>query len=216
MVIAPHDNLHFVASAAGTYELGYMKDGAFVSKENFTVAGSPKAEIEIGEYEFESGLPTVHFNGNNVAQSYEWEVSKQTYTSKDIEAHFFKKGTYEVKLITTSTNGCTSTDKQKITIAEDYNLLATSAFSPTDDNSKNRTWIPTALKSRNVKFTLTIIDPVDGGIIYQTNDATQPWDGIDTRTGNLVPNNTNCIWTVKINNPEPGERADYKGVIIRL
>ena len=76
--------------------------------------------------------------------------------------------------------------------------------------------MPFALTIRNVKFNMVILDPKNGGIMYQTNDSNQPWDGIDKRTGNLVPPNENCIWKVDIENPEPGENSHYKGVIVRL
>jgi hypothetical protein len=215
-VINPHDNLHMGAAVPGEYQLGIMKEGQFLPKEKFAILPAVKADMEISDSEFENGLPTIHFSAINTAADYLWECNQQTSTGKQGVAHFFHKGTYEIQLTTTAANGCTSTDKKKITVLEDYNLLATTAFNPTDEQSKNKTWIPNALKTRNVSFELTIFDPIDGGILYQTRDASQPWDGIDRRTGHLVPYNANCIWTVKLNNPEPGERANYKGVIIRL
>lgn len=216
VVITPHDDYHFGATMAGDYELGYMRDGTFISKEKFVVMSGAKADMTISESTIENGIPTVHLSAEN-ATGYSWEIDKhQNRSTKEADVHFFYKGSYDVKLTTTSTNGCTSSDKEKIVITEDYDLLAPNAFSPADDIAKNKTWIPVALKTRNVKFTLTIVDPINGGIIYQTNDASQPWDGTDMRTGNLVPENSNSIWTVKLFNPEPGERADYKGVIIRL
>lgn len=215
-IITPHDNIHFGASLPGVYELGYINNGSFISKEQFNVIPSVKTDIEIDENTIENGIPTIHLSSGNTASNYTWDIEKHnTSTSKEVDAHFFYKGTYDVKLTTTSSNGCTTSEKRKIVVNEDYNLLAPNAFSPSDDNGKNETWIPEALKTRNLKFTLVIMDQVDGTVVYQTTDASQPWDGIDARTGNLVTNST-FVWTVKISNPEPGERADYKGVIIRL
>lgn len=216
-IIHANNDICMGATIPGEYELGYMKDNNFIAKEKFTVYPSTaKADIEIGEYEYENGIPAIHLSSNNYANSYEWSINKKHTSSKEAVAHLFEKGTYEIKLTTTSSNGCTSTDIEKITVAEDYNLLASTGFNLSDNDSKNKTWIPSALKTRNVRFTMTIIDPIDGGIVFQTNDASQPWDGTDSRTGNIVVPNSSWVWTVKISNPEQGERADYKGVIIRL
>lgn len=215
-IINAHDNLYLGTSIAGEYELGYMKGGDFISGENFTVYSIPaKAEIEIGEFEYENGLPSIHFKSTNSTSSYEWTVNKkQIFTTKEAEAHLFEKGNYEIKLTTTSNNGCTSTNVEKVMVTENYNLGTPSDLGlDLSSDSRHKTFIPGALKVRNVRFTMSIIDPIDGAIIYQTSDASQPWDGTDSRTGNQVQN-TSYVWTVKILNPEQGERADYKGVII--
>lgn len=215
-IIDAHDNLYLGTSIVGEYELGYMKEGDFVTGENFTVYSIPvKAEIEIGEFEYENGLPSIHFKSANSESNYEWTVNKkQNFTTKEVEAHLFEKGNYEIKLTTTSNNGCTSTDIEKVMVAENYNLGTPSDLGlDLSSDSRHKTFIPGALKVRNVRFTMAIIDPIDGAVIYQTSDASQPWDGTDSRTGNQVQNSS-YVWTVKILNPEQGERADYKGVII--
>ena len=68
----------------------------------------------------------------------------------------------------------------------------------------------------SLKFTLLILDPKDGGVMYQTEDASQPWNGIDKRTGQLSPSNQAYIWKVRISNPLPGESPEYKGTITKL
>ena len=98
---------------------------------------------------------------------------------------------------------------------KDYNLLAPSAINLSDESGKNNTFMPYALTVRNTRFTLTILDPVSGETIFQTIDPSQPWDGTDKRTGNIVAG-SNFIWNVVIANPQPGENANYKGVITRL
>jgi hypothetical protein len=174
-------------------------------------------EIE-NELFYENGLPTIRLKAISFATNYEWtcEKIKSIPNSKEVDVHYFKKGTYSVKLSTTNQNGQISSESKKITINQDYNLLAVDAFHPTESNVKTNTFIPFALTLRNVKFTMTIVDSKNGGIMYQTSDVSQPWNGIDMRTGNLVDQNENCIWKVTIENPEPGENPIYKGVVIRL
>jgi hypothetical protein len=62
---------------------------------------------------------------------------------------------------------------------------------------------------------MTIIDANSNEIVFQTDDATQAWDGPDKKTGNTTTGTT-FIWKVTISNPQPGENANYKGVITRL
>jgi hypothetical protein len=103
-----------------------------------------------------------------------------------------------------------------VNIDEDYNLLAVNAFNPNSFEPRNQTFIPFALTQRDVKFTLLILDPKDGGVMYQTEDASQPWNGIDKRTGQLAPSNQAYIWKVRIANPLPGESTEYKGTMTKL
>ena len=76
--------------------------------------------------------------------------------------------------------------------------------------------MPFALTQRDVKFTLIILDRRDGGIVYQTSDASMPWNGIDMRSGQLVNSNQDFIWKVQLVNPLPGESSEYKGIITKL
>ena len=170
------------------------------------------------EFQYENGLPTLHLKATNFATNYEWDFEKLIFTptTKEVEVHYFKKGVYNVKLSTTNSNGQIISETKKITVPEDYNLLAVDAFSPTENNIKTNTFIPFALTVRNVRFTMTIIDSKNGGILYQTSDANQPWDGIDKRTGVLVNASESFIWKVTLENPEQGESPIYKGVVIRL
>ena len=170
------------------------------------------------EFQYENGLPTLHLKATNFAANYEWDFEKLIFTptTKEVEVHYFKKGVYNVKLSTTNSNGQIVSETKKITVPEDYNLLAVDAFSPSENNIKTNTFIPFALTVRNVRFTMTIIDSKNGGIVYQTIDANQPWDGIDKRTGVLVNASESFIWKVTLDNPEQGESSIYKGVVIRL
>ncbi len=63
---------------------------------------------------------------------------------------------------------------------------------------------------------MVILDPTDGGIVFETSDASQPWDGIDKRDGKLVDIKKVYIWKVTIKFPETGEKSEYKGTITRI
>ena len=76
--------------------------------------------------------------------------------------------------------------------------------------------MPYALSKRNSAFSLIIIDPNDGGMIFESSDYSKPWDGIDKRNGKLVSESMIFIWKVTLASPEKNEKAVYKGTIIRI
>jgi hypothetical protein len=63
---------------------------------------------------------------------------------------------------------------------------------------------------------MVILDPTDGGVVFETSDASQPWDGIDRRDGKLINTQKVYIWKVTIKSPEAGEKSEYKGTITRI
>lgn len=79
--------------------------------------------------------------------------------------------------------------------------------------------MPYALIKRNTGFSLIIIDTDDGGIVFESSDASNPWDGIDKRNGQLVNKNKTFIWKVTLTSPEKmrnlfikGQSFEYKSV----
>ena len=78
--------------------------------------------------------------------------------------------------------------------------MAVNSFIPEDIDDRNNTFMPFALTQRNVKFNLIIIDPTDGYIVFQSNDATNAWNGIDKSTGNGVNYGITYILKVIIEN----------------
>jgi hypothetical protein len=45
-------------------------------------------------------------------------------------------------------------------------------------------------------------------IKLETNDATNAWNGIDKRNGQMVEFNKSFVWKVVLKNPMKGERSD--------
>jgi hypothetical protein len=103
-----------------------------------------------------------------------------------------------------------------IQIPSDYNLLAVNAFNPQSQDSRNSTFMPYALTIRQTPFRLVVLDPDNGGLVFETTDESNAWDGIDRRDGKLVPGNKAYIWKVVIQHPVPGEKGEYRGTIVRM
>jgi len=103
---------------------------------------------------------------------------------------------------------------KSVYIDQKYNLMAVNSFMPASTDTRKNTFMPYALTQRDTKFTLIIIDPIDGHVVYQTNDATAGWNGTDITTGSLVSYESAYIWKVIIETPEKNENNEYVGNII--
>lgn len=184
---------------------------------SFTVLPSPKIDFSIlDDDKYENGLPIAKCSASGNASVFNWNINAKKYSGTECQVHLFQKGIYPIKLSAQNSAGCITEITKEITIESDYNLLAATAFDLQSRDKRNNTFIPFALTVRSVDFSMIIIDPKDGAILFETTDASNPWTGIDKRTGQLVETNKPYIWKVILKNPEQGEKADYKGVITRL
>ena len=216
-VIKSNDYSIFNASESGNYELISKGDLQFIEPIKFVVSSvaSPTLDVE-SEVIYLKGVPTIKASTDeNTTGS--WSVDDKTIaqSKREVEFNPFLAREYSIS-ITVNENGCSITKSESIQISEDYNLLAPNAFSPTSIISENQTFMPYALTVREVKFKLIILDPKDGGLIYETDNSSMAWDGVDKRNGQQVPANQTYIWNVKLDNPLPGEANEYKGTITKL
>lgn len=209
----------------GTYHVGYSnhrKNDSFQEMENFKVINTPSIGLTIEEdITYENGLPTIKAEVATSEENVTWRLNQHSFKgssqkNKSNEFHFFNKGTYVISAQTTNEQGCETKENKTVTISEDYNLLAVNAFNPNSTDFRKNTFIPFALTVRNVPFNMVILDPDTGGVIYETSDASNAWDGIDRRDGKMVNANKAYIWKVSILKPEPNEKSEYRGTIIRI
>ncbi len=209
----------FIAQTEGAHLAWIQGVSREIDYKSFNVKPTPKVDIEVVDKNlFENGLPTTKFSTNCISNNYLWEFDgiNTSIQSKDANVHYFKKGSYQVELTVRNDLGCSNTAVNTITVDEDYNLLAVNGFDPMSNDSRKNTFIPFALTQRSVTFRMIIVDPKDGGIIFESTDASNPWSGIDNRTGQMVEPNKAYIWQVIIDTPEAGEKSEYKGTIVRM
>jgi hypothetical protein len=221
--ISAGKRINFSAENPGSYYFGHAVDGKILYSRtpDFKVKENVKADFEIDtDTKFERGIPTISLQAiANENATYTWKIegSKTELKGKEVKAHLYRKGNYEVILTAEpKDNGCPTTVRKKVQIDEDYNLLAVNSFWPNSPNPKNATFMPYALNERNVDFTLSIFDPSNGVTLFETSDATNGWTGINKTNGQLVEANKAFVWVVRIKNPLPDEKAEYKGTIVRL
>jgi len=219
ITIKSKKSMEFTPALEGKHFLGYLTNSELILKESFTVMSAPKVDFTVDEQnKYENGIPSIDLKTTATGVSYSWNFEKQngTLSGKEVSVHYFTKGNYTVSLTIQGSNGCKASESKNIQVDEDYNLLAVNAFDPASSDIRKNTFIPFALTQRSVDFRLIIIDPKDGGLIYETSDATKPWTGIDRRNGQMVETNKSFIWKVTLSNPLKGESPEYKGIIVRL
>jgi len=201
----------------GVYSIVYMKNNQINKQNSFNVLPAPAVDLSYDPVNiYDKGLPSIQMKSNSTGSSFEWKIQgiQKPSFGKEVNAHFFTRGTYKVNLTVTSSNGCSASESMNVTMPEDYNLMAVNAINPNSHIEKNRAFMPHALKERNTPFTLLIIDPATGAIIFESNDVSNPWTGVDKRNGQAVEANRPYVWKVSLQHPLEGEKAEYKGTVI--
>jgi hypothetical protein len=207
---------------SGIYQLGYVnsnKNEKFKEISKFNVFGTPEVHLNLDDaVTYKNGLPIINAESNSSEENVIWKVNQKVFnkTVKSTEFNLFNKGSYTITAQSKNEFGCESRDSKTIHVNEDYNLLAMSAFNPNSSDFRNNVFLPYALKERNSAFRMIVLDPDNGGVVFETTESTNPWTGIDRRDGKMVASQKAFIWKVILSNPEPGEKAEYKGTIVRV
>lgn len=211
--IPANKSVIFKPTVVGNYSLGYKNDTDIESSSNFVVNRIPDSDFTIDLVnKYENGLPSTHVQAIGGQGTYTWKAMGQSTSNVEADVHFYKKGDQTITL-TVDNGQCTSSVEKSIYIEQDYNLMSVNSFTPLSTRPENTTFIPFALTQRNVNFVLTIIDGRDGGIVYQTSDASLPWDGTDIRSGRRSQTPQVYVWKAVILNPSVNEPSEYRGTI---
>lgn len=189
--------------------------GETIGKSSVKVIEMPGVGFTFEANIFEDGLPVVNFSALGNFKSYKWNFDeKGESTTQSAVFNFFDKGDYDVKLTVQDNNGCKAQTSQVVNIRENYNLMAVDAFIPNGTDPRNRTFMPYSLTQRDVKFNLTIVDPITKEVVFTSDNAANQWDGINQRTGKMTASEKAFVWKVQIYNPLPNERPVYSGTIM--
>jgi len=215
IAVKPGKTVEVAANQEGTIEVlsGMLKQEIAVVRSN------SKLYINIDSYVFfDNGIPTLTFKVSGNENPVQWETSAKgcEVQNGDLLVHPYQDKQVTAIARTTDMNGCPIEEKTTLRVEQTYNLMAPTGFYPNDFDQRKNRFMPYALTKRNVGFELIIVDPNNGGIVFKSNDATHGWDGIDQRTGEMVPENSVWPWRVILQQPNQGENKEYTGTITRL
>jgi len=204
-----------ISFGTGTYQVVHSTNNAILQTN--TING-PKGEVVLDELVYENGLPvqSVHVKTDATVSSLSYGKHTLDLPGKDVSINPFNKGTYAMELALTDEHGCTEKISTVLNVNDDYNLLAVNAFEPNSQDARKSTFIPFALTQRATPFRMIILDPNDGGLVFETTDANQAWDGIDKRFGRIADANKAYVWKVILSQPRLGEKSEYMGTVVRM
>lgn len=214
-LLSPKSGVHFTATTPGSIKVinkNTVEQLTVLAPDNKLYIESDPTLI------YEQGIPTVKFTVSGNDQAVTWTSTIKNYEAKNeqIIVHPFKEKQVKVHASSSDKNGCAVSESKTITMKETYNLLAPTGFSPSNIDARLNRFMPFALLQRNTPFELIIIDTKNGATLFQTNDENNAWDGIDRRTGELVPVGSIWAWKVVLKYPQIGENPEYSGTITRL
>ncbi|MFK8038269.1 MAG: gliding motility-associated C-terminal domain-containing protein [Crocinitomicaceae bacterium] len=209
--------LDYQFEQAGVYNVSVQlvdsKTRKLVNKSEpitITVNALPHNEIS---YEFNDNalLPRANFKQKNTdVKEISWKIKGLHQSNEQSFSYDFKyKGSYIIICNLTDKQGCKSVSNVLVPIENDYNLLAPSAFTPNGDNL-NETFIPKALLVSNTPFIMTIYDK-SGKLVFETNDASRPWDGLYKKDFLPAPTGS-YVWVVQLTT-EQNKTETYQGQV---
>ena len=204
----------------GAIEVFKMQAGKLAEKAIQTqwVKKPFSTEVQLEDVNYSNGLPVkgIHLKTESNIQNIQINHKNIGKTSKDLEINIFEAGQYQLKVNTIDETGCNNVISENFYVSDAYNLLAVNAFDPYASDIRKNTFLPYALTKRNTPFKMVILDPSDGGLVFETMDVNLPWDGTDRRNGKMVETNKAFIWKVTLVTPEIGEKSDYLGTVVRM
>lgn len=183
------------------------------SKDMFVdVLPAPNTNFEVKNLTSEV-IPSIQLISPEDLSSYYWDFGDGSHsTEKSPVKSFKRKGYYNITLSSQNHEGCKSSTTKKVTIKDDYNLLAPNSFTPNGDGI-NDFFVPEALKTMDVQFTMTIYSQNEG-LIFETSNINQQWDGSNQQNGKNCTEGT-YIWVVSLITSE-GKSEQYKGAVLLL
>jgi len=155
---------------------------------------------------------TVKFEANHsIGDNFSWLIEGKEYTSQNAQFmhEFNNSGVFDVTLIESFHNGCTSTVSKPVAVNRDFDPTIEKDFTPNGDGL-NDDFMPEVFQLREEAFRMVIYSGT-GNVLYQTNSVHKPWNGRLNNSGEMQ-NPGLYIWKATLTNEE-GKEIPYTGWI---
>ena len=214
------ENPSHLFTSPGSYNISLIVrskiDNSIMTRSNdqlLIVHAKPNVQFD-WEMNEENGIPYTSFiNLTDKGTSWNWNFGDGSLSiEKDPNYTYRKKGQFLISLEVSNIEGCISSINKSIFVNQDYNLLAPNSFTPNGDGI-NDYFLPAALNRLNGSFTMTIFSQTEG-LVYNTKNIDQPWDGTNQKAGTKCKEGS-YVWVVKLTN-EKGQSEQYKGAVLLL
>ena len=138
----------------------------------------------------------------------EWTFNGEGYTfEKDPSYTFRDTGLQEVELVITHYYGCKDTARQFIDVEPQITYFMPNAFTPNDD-AKNEIFRGGGFFRGIRDFQMTIFDRW-GGVLFQSHNPEDGWNGRKNNTGRSAPNGV-YVYHIMFTGPR-GQAHEYQG-----
>ncbi|MEW6470547.1 MAG: PKD domain-containing protein, partial [Bacteroidota bacterium] len=167
------------------------------------VYGNPVADFTLSPQPTTILNPEICFTNTSInADTYTWDFgdpySNAQNNSSNLEdvCHVYSDtGTYCVKLIAATVNGCVDSVTYCLVIGPDFTFYAPNAFTP-DGDGTNDLWAPTGIGIDESEYELWIFDRW-GDMIWMTDVWGKGWDG-RANGGDEIAQIDTYVWKVKV------------------
>ena len=204
---------------AGTYDITLSvtsnKDGVIRTKtmdQLIVINPKPDASFEFEFIGMDNGYPVVAFENNSRrANQAKWVIANEFSEEINPVTRIEQKGLHNIELLVSNDHGCDNRVSKLISLNEDYAMMAPARFSPNDDGTFD-TFMPRTLMSGEYEFTMRIYNGEQ--LIYETTDATKPWDG-NLPSGELAGAGQNFTWMVLLHRPKGDKFYSGEVTVVR-
>lgn len=176
------DGVEFFPTQTSLYEVTGTNSFGCTSTAlaQVTVLPGATADFDILDLTLSTLSPGTGFTNNSSgAVSYEWTFGDGSGISNEFEPyHEFptdEAGSYEVTLLVTSPDGCTSERVKYVYVTLDYSVYVPNAFTP-DNNGVNEVFKPVLDGFDETDYALYIYNRW-GELIFESHDMNVGWDG---------------------------------------
>ncbi len=199
----------------GTYDVGIQITspiGCFIERRfaNWIFIDSlPIADFDFAPMARSNFEPEVNFSDQSIrAAFWEWQFDRFGGTIEQDPTYVFPDtGMMEVQLVVTHIYGCQDSITQIVDIEPQVTYWLPNAFTPNGDG-KNEGYRGGGFFRGMRDFDMQIFNR-HGGLVFQSADPSEAWNGQQNNTGRMSPNG---VYLVRVQFTGPrGKAQEYKG-----
>ena len=186
--IAYGDTVSNIYTQSGSYMIKLIVSSDFGCTDSLSriinIYDQPNADFSYSPYTISTLKPEVNFVNNSFnAMPILWSFGDGNFSFLDNPYHIYEDpGLYDVMLTVSDTNNCIDSINKQIIMYYDFVFYMPNSFTPNNDGY-NETLSPVAMRMEKYKSYEFIIYDRWGGIVFQTNDINESWDGKDVKVG---------------------------------
>ena len=182
------DSVSVSYNLVGDYHVSLFIETAAGCKDSIvktiTIFENPKANFNYNPYTISTLNPDINFvNTSTNASLYLWDFGDSISSIIESPSHIYDDaGVYDVMLIVKNINECMDSITKNIVMYYDFLLHVPTAFTPNDDGDNDQ-FGPLGLRmEKYLSYGLYIYNQW-GGVIFETEDVNDWWDGADSQNG---------------------------------